>query len=169
MHELSGVIRLEGDASTITMEVTLGAAPEHVWEAIVDKEHTSRWLGSLSGDLEEGGDYRIVFHEDDPAAQVSGAIRRCVPGHELVITWQAPGEPTSLVTVRLAAHGAGTRLHLTHADLRPPASGTGHAAGWQVHLEQLAAGLADGDWRDRWQNWAALERAYADCVVQQEQ
>ncbi|SJN39298.1 hypothetical protein FM114_11455 [Luteococcus japonicus LSP_Lj1] len=56
----------------------------------MDKEHTSRWLGSLIADPEEGGDYRIVFHEVDPAAQVSWTIRRCVPGQGLVVSWQAP-------------------------------------------------------------------------------
>lgn len=51
-------------------------------------------------------------------------------------------------------------LHLVHSGLEH-VSDTGHAAGWEVHLDQLAAGVPEGDRSDRWAGWAELQRRYA--------
>ncbi|WP_420175025.1 SRPBCC domain-containing protein [Luteococcus sp. OSA5] len=166
MRELRGSVHTENGNTTVTMRIPLGAAPSEVWKTVTDRRLLARWMGSLTGGGEVGSDYRIIFDESDPTALVTGQIRHCIHGQELILTWQAPGEPVSLVTVRLAAAGVGTVLHLTHTGLSGPGSGTGHAAGWQVHLEQLAAGLADDDWADRWEDWPTLQRAYEQVVPQ---
>lgn len=160
MQHLFGSIQRSTETSTIVMRRTIKTSPHDAWDAIVNPERCARWLGAVTGDLQPGGKYRITFDDSDPTALVEGDVLRCVPGSELVVTWQAPGEEPSKVTAVLVPIGDSTELLLTHSDLRAPASDAGHAAGWQVHLDQLAAGLETDDWSDRWSEWGDLERAY---------
>ncbi|GAA1394313.1 SRPBCC family protein [Luteococcus peritonei] len=165
MTSLLAAIHRTPDGSVVELRRLLRTDPEDAWDALVSPDRAARWLGRLTGDLREGGSCRITFDDQDPSAVVDGRIRRCRPTEELELTWQAPGDPVSVVHVELSPVEGGTELHLVHRDLQH-AQDTGHAAGWQVHLEQLAAGLEQDDWFDRWESWAGLQQAYAGAVDQ---
>lgn len=160
MQNLFGSIQRSNETSTIVMRRTIKTSPQDAWDAIVTPQRCARWLGAVSGDLQPGGKYRITFDDSDPTALVEGEVLRCIPASELVVTWQAPGDEPSQVTVVLLPAGDSTELLLTHSGLRATSSDTGHAAGWQVYLDQLAAGLEVNDWSDRWSAWGDLKRAY---------
>jgi uncharacterized protein YndB with AHSA1/START domain len=101
---------------------------EDVWEAVTDPRRLARWFAPVSGDLREGGSFRV-------AGNAEGEIRECVPPSTLTVTW---GGPVSVVRVRLAASDGGTALHLEHT---VPAAFAGSGAGalyvgpgWDVAL-----------------------------------
>lgn len=108
---------------------------EDVWEAVTDPRRLARWFAPVSGDLREGGSFRV-------AGSAEGDIRECVPPSTLTVTW---GGPVSVVRVRLAASDGGTALHLEHT---VPAAFAGSGAGalyvgpgWDVALLGLALWL----------------------------
>lgn len=160
MTDLIGAINRSDGQSTIVLERRFRTTPEDVWAAITDPERAARWLGRITGELRLGGHYLLVFDDADPEARVEGTIQSCEEPHTLVVTWQAPGESESVVHVALAAHAKGALLELTHSKLRPPASDTGHAAGWQIHLDQLVAGLERDQWQDQLGRYDDLHHSY---------
>lgn len=161
MNDLIATIDRAVDGSTIDLRRDFPVSPDVLWSAIVSPDLVARWMGVLSGELKEGGNYKVVFDESDPSAVVEGEIRRCVDGQELAVTWQAPGDGVSVVAVTLTPADGGTEMHLVHKGLSDK-SDTGHAAGWQVHLDQLAGGLAKDDWSDKWDQWETLQKQYAE-------
>lgn len=160
MTDLLATIVRHENTSIVELHRLYRTEPDDLWDALVSPERAARWLGEVTGELHEGGHYLIVFDESDPTALVKGEIRRCVPGQELEVTWQAPGDGVSVVKLQLTPTEGGTDLHLVHSGL-DQASDTGHAAGWQVHLDQLANGIHDDDWSDQWDAWKPLQEAYS--------
>lgn len=160
MDDLIADISRSAGRSTITARRLVRATPEDLWDAIIGPERAARWLGTLTGDLRQGGRYRLVFDAADPDSRVDGAVLTCAQPHRLVVTWHAPGEEESRVDVTLAPADGGTLLELVHSELQAPASDTGHAAGWQVHLDQLTDGVEHDRWQDQWERYDGLHRAY---------
>jgi uncharacterized protein YndB with AHSA1/START domain len=108
------------------------APVEDVWDALTDPERVARWAAPLSGDLREGGSFRLEGNTE-------GEIRRCDPPRSLTVTW---GAPVSLVRVQLSAEGEATLLELAHS---VPVELTGSGAGglyvgpgWDVTVLALA-------------------------------
>lgn len=78
-----------------------------LWEACTDPARLERWFAPVSGDLELGGRYAIE-------GNASGTVEECEPLTSYTITWEFGGG-TSLVTVRLAEDGDGSRLTIEHS------------------------------------------------------
>jgi uncharacterized protein YndB with AHSA1/START domain len=119
----------------VTVRREYPAEVADVWQAVTDPERLARWFAPVSGDLREGGTFRVEGNAD-------GEIRECVPPSALTLTW---GGPVSIVSVRLAASPAGTTLELEHT---VPAAFAGSGAGalyvgpgWDVALLGLALWL----------------------------
>lgn len=160
MEDLMGSVARPDGQSATTLERVIRTTCEELWGALTNPERAARWLGSLSGDLVEGGHYELVFDTSDPDGRVARVVLSCTPPHELVVTWSAPGESTSRVSVTLSTYSDGTLLDLVHAGLRPPVSDTGHAAGWHIHLDQLTAGVERNRWQDLWGCFDKVHDAY---------
>lgn len=137
------------------------AGVAEVWEALTSPDRLARWLAPLSGDLHEGGRFRIDFDADDAAQQVHGTITECRAPRRLAVTWEIHGAGTSVAVATLTGSAEGCELLLEHRGL-PEGMGAGYGAGWHAYGEALAAELA-GDvaapWDDR---WAALLPQYRD-------
>jgi uncharacterized protein YndB with AHSA1/START domain len=96
-----------GEARTVTISQTFGAAVEDVWDACTSAERIPRWFLPVSGDLRPGGHYQ-------PAGNAGGTIERCDPPKSFFATWEYGGE-VSWIEVRLTAEGAGrTRMEIEH-------------------------------------------------------
>jgi len=160
MEHQMGTIARSGGQSTITHTRVIKTTPEDLWDAITNPERAARWLGALSGDLVKGGHYELVFDASDPDSRVEGIVLSCTPPRQLVATWSAPEESASRVSVTLSPCDDGTLLELVHAGLQPPASDTGHAAGWHIHLDQLMAGVERNQWQDLWGSFDQVHDAY---------
>lgn len=159
MTDLMAFVTRTGDTGTVTLDHVCRAGVADTWEAVTQPERLARWMSVVTGDLREGGSYHIAFDPEDAEAVVAGTIERCVPERELVVSWQAPGDPVSRVSVTFSEQDGGTRLHLVHEGLET-VSDVGHAAGWQVHVEQLEEELAGNGEVDLWHRWTDLRDAY---------
>jgi uncharacterized protein YndB with AHSA1/START domain len=136
-----------------TRELEIAAAPETVWEFLVDPVKLARWKGfpATAFDPKPGGGFRI---EIIPGQIASGEFVELDPPRRLVYTWGwepdeegpnvvPPGSTT--VEIELVADAGGTLLRFTHRDLPSPDSAARHGAGWDHYLERLAVAAAGGE------------------------
>jgi uncharacterized protein YndB with AHSA1/START domain len=131
-----------GEARTVTISQTYGAAIDDVWDACTNPERIPRWFLPVSGDLRLGGRYQLE-------GNACGTIERCDPPRSFAATWEYGGD-VSWIEVRLSAEpDGGTRLELEHiahvgderwAEFGPGAVGVG----WDMGLMGLASHLSSG-------------------------
>ncbi|MBN9738394.1 MULTISPECIES: SRPBCC family protein [unclassified Pseudonocardia] len=129
----------EGRTHTIVLNRLYPASPEEVWSAWTDPERLARWFEPVSGDLHEGGRYRL---EDSGTV---GTVERCARPRALRVTWEYEGS-ISAVELTLTPAGDETELELRHevpddehwARFGPAAGGIG----WDFSLLPLAMHLA---------------------------
>jgi len=121
-----------------------------LWSALTDPRRLARWIGEVEGDLRAGGQFRARFTS---SVEGVGRVEVCEPPRRLLLTMSTGLPPDeTLIEARLAAAGDQTILVIEERGL-PVDELAGHGAGWQVHLEDLAAYLAGaecGDWQSRW-------------------
>jgi uncharacterized protein YndB with AHSA1/START domain len=152
-NDIIGAIRMEGDRPAVRLERTYATDTKDLWSALTEPERLGRWFAAVTGDLRQGGEYVVIFDDDD-ASRTTGTILECRPPEHLKVSWLFSDEGESIVSVDLAPEGAGTRLVLDHTRL-PASAIAGYGAGWQVHLERLPAALAGStttgpEWEPRW-------------------
>jgi uncharacterized protein YndB with AHSA1/START domain len=137
----------EGPA--VVREVLIEAAPEIVWQFLVDPAKAVRWMGvAASLEPQPGGRYRV---EVLPGDVVLGEFVEVDPPRRLVHTWgwedRAGSVPPSSTTVAfdLLPRDDGTLLRVTHGGLTRAAAANRHARGWDHYLPRLAIAAAGGD------------------------
>jgi len=154
--------KLDGGLSTLVIRRSYDAAPEELWDALTDPDRLARWFLPVSGDLREGGRFRLE-------GNASGEIVRCDRPREIGLTWESAGSVGN-VQVRLTAKGVATVLELEHspipAEIIPNASmeAWGLGAGWEMGLtaldDYLAGRLPEGSAAD-WIATATAEQMMA--------
>jgi uncharacterized protein YndB with AHSA1/START domain len=120
---------------------TYATGIEDLWTAVTDADRIGRWFLPVSGDLREGGQYRLE-------GNASGTVLSCDPPHGYRITWEYGGEVT-WVRISLTPTGEQTTFTLEHiahvdesrwAEFGPGAVGVG----WDSALLGLALYLETG-------------------------
>ena len=145
-HDLETV--LDPVAGTVLVRAPLAGDRAAVWRALTT-EQLSRWLGRPDGLPQRMGTRFALAH--DEATTSTHRVTRWRPQRVLGWSWAFPGEDDSSVTFRLSAIGPErTVLGVEHRGL---ADVLGHGAGWQLHLDRLAAHLVGED-RDPATFWA---------------
>lgn len=131
----------------LSIERTLRAPREIVWEAFTKREHIAKWMCpkecrvvSVEGELRVGGCYREVMNCGGQDLGLGGEYREIDPPARLVFThrWDEPGAVETLVTIELALAGSQTRLRLMQTGLKSAESARGHEQGWGSALDNLA-------------------------------
>ncbi|MGJ6979169.1 SRPBCC domain-containing protein [Aestuariimicrobium soli] len=146
-------------------------SPDDLWQACTDPERLERWIAQVDGDVRLGGLVEITF-----TSSYTGTFRvdACEAPRHLLLTEQA-GELTMQLELWISSEGDGARLVIEDRGL-PLEEVHEHAAGWQVHLDDLTRALAAGatahpsgwsserpspDWAREWQlargSYAPLE------------
>lgn len=142
-------VRPFGDAALVHVEDVYATTPEDLWAAITEPARLARWLAEVSGELVVGGALRIRFTS---SWEGDGRVDVCEPPHRLVVTTTEDGGAATEIVAVVTPEGDGARLVVEDRGL-PTDAAPFHAAGWQVHLEDLAAALAGrptSDWSARW-------------------
>jgi uncharacterized protein YndB with AHSA1/START domain len=155
---LVGSVHAVDGKAVVRMEDSFDTDIDDLWSAITDPERLARWIGKVEGDLRLGGEFRASFTSswEGPAR-----IDVCEPPQRLLVTMDPGTDDETVVEAELSPDRGGTRIVVEERGLPIGAAGA-FGAGWQAHIEDLAAHLAgrpQGQWRAR---WAELKPAYLD-------
>jgi len=147
-HTLGSLRAADGKA-VVRMEDHYRTNVNDLWSAVTDPERLERWVARVDGDLRLGGAFRVTFTSGWEGA---GRVDVCEPPRRLLVTLSPGQDDQTVIEAELFLDGELIRLVLEERGL-PVAGIAGHGAGWQAHLEDLAAhlaGRASADWRTRW-------------------
>jgi uncharacterized protein YndB with AHSA1/START domain len=130
---------------------------DRVWAALTESEELVKWLAPGEIELREGGTAKLNF--TDSGIVIDSKVTDIDPLCVLEYSWSGPGEPLRPVRWELRPKGDEVLLNLT---LRMPVGeDPGRAcAGWDAHLEMLAAALAGVPIRFPFEHFKAARDAY---------
>lgn len=153
--------RLDDGKGAVTMEDLYDTDVHDLWSAVTEPDRLAHWLATVEGDLRPGGHIHAKFTS---SYEGPGRIDVCDAPRQLQVTFE-PGTPDeTVVEAHLTPVGDRTRLIIEERGL-PLESIASHGAGWQAHVEDLAAHLAGREltvWRDR---LVELKPAYQAVVT----
>ena len=130
---------------------------DDLWTALTDPNRLARWIADVEGDLRLGGEFRARFTS---GWEGTGRVQACEPPRRLLVLTRDADEPDEQVLeATLTADGDQTILVIEERGL-PIEHLAAHGAGWQVHVEDLAAHLAGRDRCDIQARWSELIPAY---------
>jgi uncharacterized protein YndB with AHSA1/START domain len=130
---------------------------DDLWTALTDPYRLARWIAEVEGDLHLGGEFRARFTS---GWEGTGRVQACEPPRRLlVLTRDADEADEQVLEATLTADGDQTILVIEERGL-PIEHLAAHGAGWQVHVEDLAAHLAGRDRCDIKARWTELLPAY---------
>jgi uncharacterized protein YndB with AHSA1/START domain len=155
---VAGSLRASGERATVRMQDRYPTHPEDLWAAVTEPERLARWIAVVDGVPGLGGTVHARFTsgwEGDVRVEV------CEPPRRLIVT-SAPGrsDETTIEAV-LTRDGDSTLLVVEERGISLEQVAA-YGAGWQAHIEDLAAHLAGrdaGGWATR---WTELAPAYAE-------
>ena len=146
---IKGTLRAADGKGIVRMEDRYDTSIDDLWSALTDPQRLARWVAEVNGDLRPGGDFRASFTSGWEGA---GRLDECEPPRRLLLTLDPGQEDETVIEAELFADGDQTRLVVEERGL-PLAELAAHGAGWQAHVEDLAAyleGRERVDWRHRW-------------------
>jgi activator of HSP90 ATPase len=125
--------------SRIHQEVTLGASPECVYEALIESKRFGELTGApAAGDGAEGAPFSVF------GGHVTGRHVELVPGKRVVQAWRAKTWPPGVYSIArfdLEPSGAGTKLIFEHSGF--PEDMKDHLSqGWQMNYWDKLSALA---------------------------
>ena len=159
-----GTMRAENGKGTVRMEDVFDTDVADLWSALVDPDRLSRWIAEVTGDLRPGGQFHARFTSswDGP-----GRVDVCEPHRRLLATMNPGGDDETVIEAILADEDGRTRLVIEERGF-PLDDVAVYGAGWQAHVEDLAAYLAGreaGSWSDRWAELAPQYRTLAQDLA----
>jgi uncharacterized protein YndB with AHSA1/START domain len=146
---LVGSLRVVDGKAVVRMEDVFDTGIDDLWSAFTDPQRLARWLARVEGDLRLGGQFRASFTS---GWEGPGRVDVCDPPRRLLVTMDQDKDDATVIAAELVPDGGQTRLVVEERGL-PLDDAAGHGAGWQAHIEDLAAHLAGrprADWRARW-------------------
>jgi uncharacterized protein YndB with AHSA1/START domain len=160
--QLIGTLRRTADGrGAVRMEDRYDTGIDDLWSALTDPARLARWVADVAGDLRVGGHFQARFTS---GWEGPGRVDGCEAPHHLLVTLSPGTEEETAVEATLTAEDGRTRLVVEERGI-PVDQLAGHGAGWQAHVEDLAAHLRGepvADWAARWQ---ALIPDYAQLPV----
>jgi len=157
-----GTLRVAGAKGIVHIEDRYDTDIDDLWSALTDPHRLARWIAEVEGDLRLGGDFRARFTS---GWEGTGRVEACEPPRRLrVLTRDADEPDEEVLEATLTADGDQTILVIEARGL-PIEFLAAHGAGWQVHVEDLAAHLAGRERCDIKARWNELIPAYKDLMV----
>jgi uncharacterized protein YndB with AHSA1/START domain len=157
---LGTVFRTTDGRATVRMEDVYDTDIDDLWAALTEPARLARWIVEVEGDLRVGGLVHARF-----TSSFEGACRidRCDAPRRLTVTSLPGTDEATVIEATLEPAGDTTHLVIEERGL-PVDEVAAHGAGWQAHVEDLAAhlrGRSAADWRTRWQELLPAYRAVA--------
>jgi uncharacterized protein YndB with AHSA1/START domain len=129
--------------------IYIQAAPEKIWQALMDPEMTKEFWGRHrnQSDWKIGSAWRHENYDDATEVAVAGTIVASDPPRRLALTWARPDatdkDAISRVTFEIEAYMGSARLTVTHSDLSPEML-RNISGGWPAVLSSLKSLLETG-------------------------
>ena len=147
-----GIVRLENRFDTDI---------DDLWSALTDSRRLARWIAEVEGELRLGGEFRARFTS---GWEGTGRVEACEPPRRLLVLTRDADEPhEEVLEATLTSDGDQTILIIEARGL-PLEYLAAHGAGWQVHVEDLAAHLARRERCDIKARWDELMPAYQELA-----
>ena len=157
-----GSLRSADGKGVVRMEDRFDTDTDDLWSALTDPLRLARWIGEVEGDLRLGGEFRFRFFAS--GSEGTGRVEACEPARRLLLT-MALGQPDEdVIEATLAADGGQTILVWEERGM-PLDQLAAYGAGVQIHVEDLAAYLAERDRIDAAARWNELQPAYQDLAA----
>lgn len=141
---------MEETDDRLVIRKLIPASREEVFAAWSDPAGMRYWmcpgdviLAEAQLDFRVGGRFRILMKGEREDYDHSGTYQEIEPPSKLSFTWISTGTDlkTTLVTVQLSEHEAGTELILTHERLPSADRVRRHLGGWGQIADRLAEHL----------------------------
>ena len=153
-----GSLRSADGRGVVRMEDRFDIDIQELWSAITDPLRLAGWMGEVEGDLRLGGEFRARFFAS--GWEGTGRVQVCEPPRRLRVLTRDLDEPhEEVIEATLTADGDRTTLVIEARGL-PSEHLAAYGAGWQVHVEDLAAHLAGRERCDIKARWDELIPAY---------
>jgi uncharacterized protein YndB with AHSA1/START domain len=157
------------EPTTLMIQRMLPGPIERVWQYLTESDLRRQWFAAGDMKMELGAPVELVWRNDeltDPPGQRPGGasgesrmqsrITELDPPHKLAIAWGADGS----VSFELTPQGRDVLLTLVHRGVPDRARLLNFAPGWHVHLDILAARLADKQPQPFWDEILRLKGEY---------
>ena len=157
-----GSLHRRDGAGVVRMEDHFDTDPDDLWDALTSPDRLARWIARVDGDLRVGGHFEAVFTSGWSGP---GRVDACEPGHRLLLT-MGEGDDQTTIEAWILPDGDTVRLIVEERGL-PLGELAAYGAGWQAHIEDLAAHLGGhpgSEWRARWQELTPSYEALARSV-----
>lgn len=133
-----GALKVMPGATEVRIAREFPHSVERVWRALVDPEWLVEWLAPGTIEPRESGAAKLNFI--DSGIVIDSVVTEFDPPRGLAYSWSGPGEPFRPLRFETAPNGDGTLLTMTL--LLPAGDDAARAAaGFEAHLEMLAAAL----------------------------
>lgn len=156
-----GTMRLENGIGVVRMEDRYDTDIDDLWTALTEPQRLARWIADVKGELSVGGDFQASFTS---SWEGRGRVDICEPPRRLLVTMEPGSDDETVIEAELSADGDQTRLVLEERGFTLDMVAA-HGAGWQAHMEDLAAlltGRERMDWHTRWTQLTPSYREQAD-------
>ena len=152
-----GSLRSADGKGIVRMEDRFDTDIDDLWSALTDPRRLARWIAEVEGDLRLGGEFRARFTS---GWEGTGRVEACEPPRRLLVLTRDADEPDEeVLEATLTSDGDQTILIIEARGLAVEYLAA-HGAGWQVHVEDLAAHLAGRERCDIKARWDELMPAY---------
>ena len=148
-HFAGSIRRLDDGKGAARMEDIYDTDVEDLWSALTDPIRLARWVAVVEGDLHPGGRFHSRFTS---GYEGPGRVDICDVPRRLLVTMDPDSPEETVIEALLTPIGNRTRLVVEERGL-PLKELAAHGAGWQAHVEDLAAHVAGrqpGEWQLRW-------------------
>ena len=152
-----GEISICGDEAEAIFSRTFDHPTHAVWAALTRSDLLAQWLAPGEIELFLGGHVNLDF--GDSGIVIHSQVSAYAPGRLLEYSWSGAGDILRQVRWEISAAEGGAYLSLT---LTMPASEdiARSCAGWEAHLEMLAATLEGVSIKFPFEHFKAAREAY---------
>jgi uncharacterized protein YndB with AHSA1/START domain len=167
-----GSLRVTDGTGIVHIEQRYDADAAVLWSALTDPAKLAAWYGPVTGDLSQGGRFRVRV--EGPDIDATGLVLECTPSSVLRVqtretdesAHRGNGQPFDMtIEVTLVPDDGQTSLVMEIRGL-PLEKLAAYGVGWQLHAEALGSVVTGQDRPDVGMRWAELNPHYQSLASQ---
>jgi uncharacterized protein YndB with AHSA1/START domain len=160
--ECNGTITARPGFYEIRISRLFPHAPGKIWEALTKPERLLQWLAPGKIELVKGGAAKLAFA--DSGIAIDSTVTDIQAPNVIAYSWSSPGEPDRPLRFESRIVPGATELTLT-VTIPQSEDAARTAAGFEAHLEMLAAALEDVPIKFPFQHFKAMRESYKETLA----